>query len=204
VGIPFEFRIRTCYEKGINARITDEIVWQGVAGLMSSPKLLMKQIARWSKQRHDSLKDTGILVGDMKKEIARLKDQEDRYSKAYGAGLFPLDKFKEYMMPLREKIAAIEAQIVEAEIYDSSASKARLPATHEVEVFAEKALRTLHNLNFEAKRVIVMDVVEKIIGTQKELIISGNIPIEKSWQVKNYPSASSGFRMWANPRCSKY
>ena len=41
-----------CKEKGLNARIADELVWQKIVDLMSSPKLMLSQAERWinSKQ----------------------------------------------------------------------------------------------------------------------------------------------------------
>jgi site-specific DNA recombinase len=168
---------RTCYEKGVNARIADKMVWQRVAGLMSSPELLIKQIGRWSKQRHDKRQGVGISVEELKKDILKLKDQEDRYNKAYGVGLITIEKLKEYVVPLRERIAAIETQFAEAAIEQGCISEARLPEACEVVAFATKASKTLHRLNFEAKRAIVMDVIEKIVGSQQELVVSGNIPV---------------------------
>ena len=167
----------TCVEKGINARIADKMVWQRVVKLMSSPELLIEQANRWLKQRHNRRQGAGVAVEDMRKEILKLKEQEDRYNKAYGAGLFPMEKLKEYAVPIRERIVAIESQIAEAETERGGINEAALPKPHEVEVFATRAEETLQNLNFEARRAIVMNVVEKIIGSQQELQVYGYIPV---------------------------
>ena len=37
--------------------------------------------------------------------------------------------------------------------------------------------RTIQNLSFEEKRAIVRDTVDKVIGTQQELLVSGEIPV---------------------------
>jgi hypothetical protein len=52
-----------------------------------------------------------------------------------------------------------------------------LPQESDIELFAQKASQALHGLNFEAKREIVRGVIEKVVGTQKELHISGYIPV---------------------------
>ncbi|MDP3948610.1 MAG: recombinase family protein [bacterium] len=167
-----------CREKGINARIADKMVWQRIAKLMSSPELLTAQMNNWLKKRHNGRQNGGVAVEDMRKDILKLKEQEDRYNKAYGAGLFPIEKLREYAIPIRDRVAAIESQIAESETERRGINEAVLPKPHEVEVFCQENIRTLHGLNFEAKRVIVMDTVEKIIGSQQELKVSGYIPVE--------------------------
>ncbi len=171
---------RTCLERGVNARVADAMVWQRVAKLMSSPKLLIEQANRWIKQRHNEQQGAGVTVQDMRKEVLKFKVQEDRYNKAYGAGLFPMEKLKEYVVPIRERVTVIESQIVEAEAARGGINDATLPKPHEVEVFAEKAAKALQNLNFEAKRGIIMRIIEKAIGVQSELKVYGYIPIENT------------------------
>src|SRR5438093_1079973 len=40
-----------CKERGINARIADNLVWGKIAELISSPALMSAQIARWARSR---------------------------------------------------------------------------------------------------------------------------------------------------------
>ena len=145
---------------------------------MSSPRLLIAQMNRSLRQGHEKRQGAGIAVDDMRKEVLKLKEQEDRYNKAYGAGLFLMEKLKEYVVPIRERVVAIENQIAEVESKREHVSGAVLPEPHEVEVFAKRAADALQGLNFGARRAIVMDVVERVTGTQSELKVSGHIPIQ--------------------------
>lgn len=167
-----------CAEKGINARIVDALVWQRIAKLMSSPELLVEQANRWLKQRHDKRQDVSANVEDIQKEVSKLKEQEDRYNKAYGVGLFPIEKLKEYISQIRERIAVIESQLAKTESGRGGMNGAVMPKPYEVKLFAKKAAETLQNLNFEARRAIVMNVLDKVVGTKKELQVFGYIPIE--------------------------
>ena len=51
------------------------------------------------------------------------------------------------------------------------------PTADDIERFASKARQTLNGLNFEEKRAIVMNTVDRVIGTQQELQVFGYISI---------------------------
>ena len=172
---------RTCLEAAVNARIADKLVWDKVAQLMSSPELLHKQVARWINSQQAKIKS---VIGDtvmIEKEVIKLRAQEDRYTKAYGAGLFTMEKLKEYAMPLREKITALEAQVMEAQQRKSQIATATLPAEDEIKTFSEKAIAQLQDLNFSVKRAIVMNVIDKVVGTKGQLQVNGYIPITTNY-----------------------
>jgi len=166
-----------CKEKAVNARIADRLVWDEIANLMSSPELMKKQIQRWTNSQHDKIDSSGVDVEFLKREIARLKDQEDRYTKAYGGGLFSMEQLKEYTVPVREKVALYESQILKSKQEDRDLQSTPLPDDKEVEAFAKHAVEVLPNLKFEAKRGIVMNVLEKVVGTREKLQIYGFIPV---------------------------
>jgi len=166
-----------CEEKGINARLADQLVWQKIAQLMSSSKLMAEQVNRWFKARHSKAKTAFVDIEALKKEIEKLKGQEERYNKAYGASLFTLEQLKGYTMPVREKISALETQIANAASEASQSQVNELPSQREIQTFAQKAKLTLQGLNFGAKRAILLNTVEKIIGTKQLLQVSGYIPL---------------------------
>lgn len=169
---------RACFEGGVNARIADTLVWQKISTLMSSPELLFKQIRRWSNEKRSKASSPAIDVECMSKEIVKLRKEEERYTKAYGAGLFSIEKLKEYTNPLRGRIASLEEQSAKAEAEEGQLNEAILPNPGDIGLFTEKAVKALQNLNFEAKRAIIRHVVEKITGSQGELQVKGYIPIE--------------------------
>ncbi|OGN15130.1 MAG: hypothetical protein A3B99_01965 [Candidatus Yanofskybacteria bacterium RIFCSPHIGHO2_02_FULL_44_12b] len=166
-----------CKEKGINARIADRLVWQKVAGLMSSPELLVKQVERWMNTKRAKTKSPFADITIMEKEISKLKDQEERYNKAYGAALFTIEKLKEYTGPIKERVAALESQIIKAKQEAGRINVDDLPTKTETKIFAREAQKTLYNLNFEARRAIVLNTVEKVVGTQQQLQVYGYIPV---------------------------
>lgn len=190
---------RTCVEKGINARIADQLVWGKITELMSSPDLLYGQIERWFNSLNVKKDNTQVDVSFLNNEVEKLKLQEERYSKAYGAGVFTLEQLKEYSAPVREKIADLKKQIAHAMSETSHEKINKKPNKEEIDKFATKSLETLKNLSFQSKREIVVSVIDKVVGTQKELQVFGYIPITSNNYVE-YKTISGN--CWT-PECWK-
>lgn len=172
--------VATCEEGGINVRIADKLVWEKVSSLMSSPDLLRSQIERWTKERRSKVAVAMVDVKDMERHIAKLEAEEGQYAKAYGAGVFSLDKLKEYITPLRERRAALERQIANAKAQEVQVGDSDMVAEEEITAFAERAAAALKDLSFDAKQAIVRGVIEKAVGTQHELKVYGHIPVATS------------------------
>jgi site-specific DNA recombinase len=167
----------TCKEKAVNARVADGLVWNEIANLMASPELIKSQIQRWTSSQSNRVDSSAVDVAFMKREIAKLKEQEDRYNKAYGGGLFTVEQLKEYTVPVRAKVASYQSQILRSEQAGHDSPSTSLPDDREVEAFARQASETLPSLNFAAKRGIVMNVLDKVVGTQGKLQVHGFIPV---------------------------
>jgi len=166
-----------CEEGGINARIADQLVWDKISELMSSPELLNKQAIRWLKSQQTKTKAASTDIDLLKTKIEKFKKQEDRYNKAYGAEALTLGQLKEYTAPVRERIVKLETQIADVMHERNRKDTNKIPDKNEIEVFTKKVVKALQNLNYSTKREIVLNTVEKIIGTQQSLQVFGYIPV---------------------------
>jgi site-specific DNA recombinase len=165
-----------CSERSINARIADQLVWEKISSMMSSPQLLEDQLARWLDGKNQPAPDQeGKEV--LRDEISKLRKQEDRYNSAYGAGLFTLEQLRDYVTPIRDKIAAAEAQIRELDGKEREPELGCIPNEGELKEFALRCKEKLANLNFADKRGIVLKTVDKVVGDQQQLQIYGHIPV---------------------------
>jgi len=170
----------TCKEGGINARIADKLIWDKISELMSSQGEIMEQAKRWRDLRKNN--NTGVAedVGVIKRELEKLNEQETRYDRAYGAGVFSIEKLKEYTVPIREQVKVLEnkmQQILESE--DSFADE-DLPSDDEISDYVRDSVDILGELNFAVKRGIIMNVVKQVIGSQEELNVRGQLSIISS------------------------
>lgn len=169
-----------CLERGINARVADKLVWLQLAKLMSSPELLLQQLKRWIGQKQSKQQNSTADLDGIRKEIFKLKTEGDRYNKAYGAGLISIEKLKEYATETRERISLLEGQVEKAKTEKEQINGAALPKAHEIRSFAKRAVKTLHDLNFEAKQAIVRNIIDKVVGTKEQLQVYGYIPVENT------------------------
>lgn len=174
---------RTCMEGSVNARIADRLVWDGITGLMTSTELMQNEIRRWRESQDKKVDSSGVDVFFLKRETAKLKDQFDRYNKAYGGGVFTIEQLKEYTVPIREKIALYESQILKSEQVERELQTTPLPDEKEVAAFAEEASGALNNLDFQAKKAVIANVVERVVGTREKLQIYGFIPVTSETNV---------------------
>lgn len=166
-----------CIEKGINARIADSLVWQGISELMSSPKLLHKQISRWYNSHREVNHIAEVNYEDLQKEIEKLKTQEERFLKAYGVGAITIEQLKEYTIPIKQKIATLNNQIIKSESENAQVIKDVIPEEKQIDIFAEKVAASIKDLNFTVKKGIVRSIIDKVVVNKNELQVHGKIPV---------------------------
>ena len=182
----------TCAEPGINAKIADVLLWKNIEELFKSPELLSKQIERFRKNRPNRMPHGSTIdINSTKKEITRLQVQEDRFASAYSKEIISLEKFEEYVAPVREKIRMFENQIAKARLEENPPEETKLPNENEVEAFAKESVQFIQNLNFQAKQDIIRRTVDKVMGNGKELQVYGTIRLSQIYVVF-YPEYSSG------------
>ena len=176
--------VGSCHEKGINARIADTLVWDKVRELMSSPELMQQQISRLLSNTVNTVDATASDIDTIKREIEKLKTEEDRYNKAYGAGVFTVEKLNEYTSPILERLKNLQSQILKIQSVNSQVCDRVMPNDQTILTFAEITRATLKNLNFQAKREIVINVIEKVVGNKESLKVVGNIPFPSNLNVE--------------------
>jgi site-specific DNA recombinase len=168
---------RTCFEEGINARISDNLVWQKISELMSSKELMKEQVSRFLNCKRKITSNETNNIPSLEEKLESYKNQETKYTKAYGAGLFGLEKLKEYILPIKNQIEVINKKIQALKVEKDDDQNWDVPDDNFIESFAKRSINMLKILSFDKKREIILQAVEKITGTQKQLQVYGKIPI---------------------------
>jgi site-specific DNA recombinase len=173
---------RTCLRGGFNARITDEMIWKKAVVILKTPALLEKYAKQYLSEHNISGNaidyNQKIDIESARKELAKIKDKEDRYAKGYGEGVFSIDQYKKYVDPIRREVALLESQIAKAQIVAECSNKPLLPAKEQIIALAKKAGRALQGgLNYEGKKRIVKDIISNVTGDHFGLSITGFVPI---------------------------
>lgn len=169
-----------CKEKGINAKIADQLIWEKISTLMTSEKLMKDQLQRWFKNKNNRSLEPDENIELINKEIEKLKVQEERYSKAYAAGLFEIDTLKSHIQPIKEKILSLGKQLQDLK-EKAQDTNITIPDDKQLSEYAGKATESLKDLNFIEKREIVLSIIEKVVGTKEELTVTGLLPIKSPY-----------------------
>jgi site-specific DNA recombinase len=138
---------------------------------------MLKQVERWVAERHSPPHGGEGDAIALREELTRLKRQEDRVTKAYTEGIFTITKLREFIDPLKAKIAALEGKLASAGAMQEGQKPASPPQPQEIAAFVEKAEAALQNLNFEQKRAIVVNVIDKVVAGREVVEVYGYIPI---------------------------
>ena len=175
---------RTCEEKGINAKIADDFVWQKIKQIMSNPELMLSQIKRWMKEhegdkKQESLQESLLDIDYTKKEIAKLKSQEDKFATAYSKDIIDLNQLRNYVAPLKEQVNILEKKLEQTYSKQRNKLEITTPTDEAIEYFAKEAKIVLNGLKFNSRKAIVNKTIEKIISTQKNLQVYGLINLQE-------------------------
>ena len=169
---------RTCHEKSLNVRKVDQAVWNALVDLMTSPDLLKAQVARFMNEQQITSQSSLNERAPIEKEIKRLKAEEMRYNKAYGAGVFSLETLTAYTAPLRQRLTALERELGKMQQAAAEAVSTEPPSEQAVDAFAAQAVATLSDLSFDKRREIVQRAITKVVGTPTHVHMYGIIPLD--------------------------
>lgn len=153
---------------------------------MSSPDLIKQQIQRWQAKKQLKSDTSFDNVDQLQQEIEKIKKEESRYLKAYGAEVITLEQFQETMAELRSKREVLEKQIghFEAQKFDDVV----LPDSLQIKRFSQLAKKKLTDLRFETRKAIMLKVVDTIIADQESLRVRGALylSIQEEQNVKSH------------------
>jgi len=170
----------TCLEKGVNAKIADEVVWQNIKELMSNPELMKQQVLKWMEQKKsDSKRIDHVDIDSLKREISKLQEREKKYTNIYSEGIITIEQFKDYILPLQTKISNLKKDLSKAEIDITAELDIAPPTKEELESFAKLATETLDTLSLDVKKAIISKTIEKVTATQKDLQVFGYINLNQ-------------------------
>ena len=164
---------RECFESSVNARVLDASVWKQIMTLLTQPELVRQQAKRWQNKASPIVKRIDALNA----KITGLDEEERRYTKAYGTGFMSERMYKDQAKSTNDRRLQLESErsSLEADLAD------RPKLTVEQIVAGTK--ETLRSLDLTDKTAIIKKTIHKIIATQKEVTIWGQIPILVTEQV---------------------
>lgn len=172
-----------CKRKGTNARIADSMVWKRVSKLMSSPTLMESQAKKWIEKKQTNTVQDFDLLKSLKADLEKIKKEEARYIKVFGAGILNQEQFEDVMSELKAKRGIIERQIgtMSQEVKKDAIIT---PTADQVKRFCQFAKLHLENVSFQARQGIIRKVIDTIIADQTILQVRGYLLLNEAEYVK--------------------
>ena len=162
-----------CTEKGINAVVADALVWRGIVDFMSDPVLLKSQVERYlslNKQKRILLSTTR---NQIEVDLENVEKKENRYLSLYGDDRISKDKLNSHIEELKHRRFVLQSELRSVPEKNTWLT----PTDKELDVFVEKAREGLKSLNFQTKRGILLKLVDKVVGDQNSLTVTGCLPL---------------------------
>lgn len=183
---------RKCFEHGINARWLDNLVWRKVAEFMSSPELITREAEKWLTKRNSATQVVDFSEEQINKEIEKLKKEEDRYVMAFGSEAITLDQLKEHTAGIKDKMSSLRGQLLYLDQQKMQSANLSLPSLEELTELCQEVKNMLNYVNpqpdqelgFELKRKMVLELVDRVVGDQKEVLVEGYLPLNQNYYVE--------------------
>ena len=163
-----------CTYQGVNAEILDEMVWTKLLNMLTEPEVIKSQVLRWQKKQDKINLVSKGEISQAKYALEVLKDEEDRYTQAFGSKLITFEKYKEFMEGVRAKKEAIEEQTKES-LVNSQENEINLDNIDKV---CKDVLDDLKIITKEKKQAYMRSMIKSIyVKERNEALVNGYIPL---------------------------
>lgn len=175
-----------CTYQGVNAKILDEMVWNKLLSLLSNPEIIKDQLERWKKKQSKLKASSNSSVSLGKSALEGLKEEEDRYTQAFGSNIFSFEKYKELMKEVNSKRKAIEDRVEE-----NSKNVGSNFDFEDVDSVCKEVMEDLRNITKEKKQKYMRGMIESIyVKERSSAVVNGYIPLAIQAQNIQYESIS--------------
>jgi site-specific DNA recombinase len=172
---------RQCFEKSVNARMLDKLVMEKVLKIFSNEDLIRRQAERWIKTTKTS--DNYERELELKNhKIELLNAEEEKYLKAYGAGITSFEVYESRMKDLNSRRDHLKNEQNELKL---AIVKLDNKPSLDIDLICQKALDTINNFDLEDKQLFLRKTLDKVVTNQEQAIVYGFIPINLDKGDKN-------------------
>ncbi|PIS13841.1 hypothetical protein COT65_01965 [Candidatus Shapirobacteria bacterium CG09_land_8_20_14_0_10_47_13] len=151
-----------CTSSGVNAALLDATVWHELKKRLFNCSIMRKYAEKWLKS-FSVMDSEGMLEKQrLTAMITKTKEEENRYSKAYGAGTLAFEQFQELMKDAKKRKISYQKQLV-----DLAEKSAQITVKIEVDELVEEVKKVIENLDFTEKFKVVRDIIDKVIVSER-------------------------------------
>lgn len=167
---------KECYMPGVSATILDTKVWNEIYNLLTDPKQIEKQYSRWKvkvasvQENHDY-----VDVNKFNKELDELKEQEERFVKAYGAKVISLEQLRSQLSDIKLRKNQITSKLTSSgNTAPATQRKIILP---DLRQFCDTMKSEIKELDFKERQYVVRQLVDTVVTDGATASVEGSIPL---------------------------
>jgi site-specific DNA recombinase len=165
---------KRCRSRYTPADQLDTIVWQDLVALLREPESIVKALQRahdghWLPQQLQARRET------LQKAQATLRQQLERLTEAYLAGVLQLPEYQRRRQELDTRNASLEQQTRELAAHvDRQQEISQMAAS--IEDFCQRIQTGLANASFMQKRTLVELLIDRVLVTNDEVEVRYVVP----------------------------
>jgi site-specific DNA recombinase len=163
-----------CTFEGVNAEILDEMVWTRLLTMLSNPDVIKTQVLRWQKKQDKFKTVFHDEISQAKHALETLKEEEDRYTQAFGSNLITFEKFKELLDSVKAKRNVIETQTKES----LEVTQENKISIDNIKTVCKEVMEDLKTITNEKKQKYMRNLIQSIyVKERREALVNGCIPL---------------------------
>lgn len=162
-----------CKIGGINAVVADALVWKKISDFMSDPTLIGQQIRRYYADRNGK-GESSILREQLQRELIADSRKEKRYIELYADARISRKELNEKIDELMQHKNRLESEL---RAIGDREDMIALPTDDKITQFTRRIQAGIGSLNFQAKRGILLKLVDKVVSDQRSMTVTGCLPL---------------------------
>ncbi|MFC1727577.1 recombinase family protein [Patescibacteria group bacterium] len=153
---------RKCTSSGVNAAVLDAVVWHELKKRLISCSVMRKYAEKWLKSFSVMNNEDMLERQRLTEMITKTEKEENRYSKAYGAGTLAFEQFQELMKDTKKRKVSYKKQLA-----DLAEKSAQITVKIEVDELLEEVKKVIENIDFTEKFKVVRDIIDKVVVSER-------------------------------------
>ncbi|OGM61521.1 hypothetical protein A2961_04200 [Candidatus Woesebacteria bacterium RIFCSPLOWO2_01_FULL_39_21] len=156
---PYESK---CTSSGVNAAVLDSFVWHELKKRLFSYPILRKYADRWLKSFAVISSEDMLEKQRLNEMIRKTGEEENRYSKAYGACTLEFEQFQELMRDAKKRKVSYNKQL-----NGLTNKTTQINIQVDTDELVNEVRKIVEKIDFSDKFKVIRDIIDKVIVSER-------------------------------------
>ena len=146
----------------MNAAVLDFMIWEELKKRLFNYSLLKKYAEKWLKSFSIISSEDMLEKQRLGEMIRKTGEEENRYSRAYGANTLEFEQFQDLMKDTKKRKVSYQKQLT-----DLANKSAEINIQLEADELVEEVKKIIKTIDFSDKFKVIRDIIDKVIVTER-------------------------------------